>query len=400
MQNNSIPNHILPYSILGNRTEYVLNMSPMEKSHMISRSEPDMLKVSKNRDTVSYRKIGHCLDCGHTWTPRTAKGEKPSRCSKCGSYNCAWDDELTESIHGHNTQMVKKPDKKPAIKHISQPQERTLEPPLIPAVATPQEKADENPEPDYRVWKDKNGNDESDVLMHPVEMKNTEIAAGSIHIETEPEDTFKEIGIPNAPGLPSADETQEKEGEENLEAWPTTYDDDDEIKARAEAILTRNEGPNDWIQDERLLSRQMGISVDELESALSGSPNFEVISQGGVYRVAYYSDEELTESKTECKTNDEDKKKTKDKKQVKGGVPILIVVGLVLGFGGLFYIWSLPKAKKTKKSEELSPAEKMMMFRLSEEGRNQEITNRIRAVNGNLRNPVLSPNIRSFPSIM
>jgi len=370
----------------------------MEKSHMVSRSEPDTLKVSKNRDTVSYRKIGHCRDCGHTWTPRTAKGEKPSRCSKCGSYNCAWDDEPTESIHAHNTTTTKKPDKEPAVKHTSPPRERTLEPQLIPAVATLQEKAAENPEPDNLVWKDKTGNDESEVLTPPVdEMKIQEIDTGSTQIETEPEKTSKEIENPKTLELTDAEETQEEE--ENLDARPATYDDE-EIMERAKAILTGNEDPKYWIRDELLLSRQIGISVDELESALCDCPNFEVISEDNGYSVAYYSDEELTESETTSMIDEVEVKEAEGKEQAKGGVPIVFAVALILGFGGLYYyIRSLSKPKKTKKNEELSPAERAV-FRLSYEGRNQEITNRIRAVNDNLRNPALSPYVRSFPPIM
>lgn len=366
---------------------------------MVSRSEPDMLKVSKNRDTVSYRKIGHCLDCDHTWTPRTAKGEKPSRCSKCGSYNCAWDDEPTESSHAHNTPTVKKQEKEPTVKHTSPPRERTLEPSLIPAVATLQGKTDENNEQNSLVWRDKTGNDESDVLTHPVdELKIQEIATGSTQIETEPENTSKEIETPNTPELPDQEETQEK-GEENLDAWPPT-NDDEEIMERAKAILTRDEDPKYWIQDELLLSRQMGISVDELESALCDCPNFEVIPEDNGYSVAYYSDDELTESETPSMVDEVEVKEAEGKEQAKGGVPIVFVAALILGFGGLYcYIWSLSKPKKTKKNEELSPAERAM-FRLSDEGRNQEITNRIRAVNDNLRNPVLSPYVRPFPSIM
>lgn len=366
---------------------------------MVSRSEPDMLKVSKNRDTVSHRKIGHCLDCDHTWTPRTAKGEKPSRCSKCGSYNCAWDDEPTESIHAHNTPTAKKPDKDPAVKHTSPPRERTLEPPLIPAVAIPQEKEDENTEPDNLVWKDKTGSDEAEVLTPPVdEMKIQEIATGSTQIETGPEDTSKEIEIPNTLELPDQEETPE-EDEENLDTWPTTYDEE-EIMERAKAILTGNEDPKYWIQDELLLSRQMGISVDELESALCDCPNFEVIPEDNGYSVAYYSDDELTESETTSMIDEVEVKEAEGKDQAKGGVPIVFVAALILGFGGLYcYIWSLSKPKKTKKNEELSPVERAM-FRLSDEGRNQEITNRIRTVNNNLRSPVLSPYVRPFPSIM
>lgn len=328
----------------------------MEKSHMVSGSEQDKLKVSENRDTVSYRKIGHCLDCGHKWTPRTAKGEKPSRCSKCGSYNCAWDDEPTESIHAHNTPTTKKPDKEPAVKHTSPPRERTLEPLLIPAVATLQEKADENPDPDFSGCKDKTGNDESDVLTPPVdEMTIQESSTGSTQIKTDLEDTSKEIGIPNTPELPDAEETQGVD-EENQDTWPTTYDEE-EIMERAKAIITGDGDPKFWIQDELLLSRQMGISVDELESALCDCPNFEVIPEDNGYRVAYYSDDELTESETASKINEVKGKKVEGKEQAKGGVPIVIVAGLILGFGGIMWFITQPPRKKSGTKSTSSKAE-------------------------------------------